>query len=251
MIDVGFAGNPFTWSNNRIGLENIKGRLVRGLASPSWVLLHPDFSLIHLPALNLDHNPISPNTNTTSCFLPRPFRFEEFWSKDPSCGQVIETAWQKYIPYYSANCLPVKLNHTKIALLKWNSLHFGNIHKKIKETLNLIDATQQATSSFDKEVSLKLDLNNLLVKEESLWRSKSRETWLTCRDLNTKYFHTSTLIRRRANAVNFLKLESGIWVSSRDEIGGNLISHFSNLFITSNPTIEIENAGPVFSCYFW
>jgi hypothetical protein len=61
-------------------------------------------------------------------------------------------------------------------------LHFGNIHKKIKETLKLIDVTQQASpslSSFDKEVSLKLDLNNLLVKEESLWRPKSRETWLT------------------------------------------------------------------------
>jgi hypothetical protein len=127
--------------------------------------------------------------------------------------------------------------------LKWNSLHFGNIHKKIKETLNLLDATQQAAPSYatsEKEVSLKLDLNNLLVKEESLWKSKSRETWLTCRDLNTKYFHTSTWIRRRANAVNFLKLDSGTWVSSRDEIGGNLISHFSNLFTTSNPTIETE-----------
>jgi hypothetical protein len=78
------------------------------------------------------------------------------------------------------------------------------------------------------------------VKEESLWRSKSRETWLICRDLNTKYFHTSTLIRRRANAVNFLKLESGVWVSSRDDIGSNFISHFSNLFTSFNPAIEKE-----------
>ena len=91
MIDVGFVGNPFTWGNNRKGLENIKERLDRGLASPSWVHLHPDFSLIHLPALNSVHNPISLNTNTTSYFLPIPFRFEEFSSNDPSCGHVIET----------------------------------------------------------------------------------------------------------------------------------------------------------------
>jgi hypothetical protein len=35
MIDVGFVGNPFTWSNNRQGLENIKEILDRGLASPA------------------------------------------------------------------------------------------------------------------------------------------------------------------------------------------------------------------------
>jgi hypothetical protein len=38
----------------------------------------------------------------------------------------------------------------------------------------------------------------------------------------------------------FLKLESGVWVSSRDDIGGNFISHFSNLFTSSNPSIEKE-----------
>jgi hypothetical protein len=48
------------------------------------------------------------------------------------------------------------------------------------------------------------------------------------------------LIRRRANAVNFLKLESGVWVSSREDIGGNFISHFANLFTSSNPPIEKE-----------
>jgi hypothetical protein len=147
------------------------------------------------------------------------------------------------VPSYPAVCFPKKLNNTKLALLKWNSLHFGNIHKKIKETLHLIDIVQQTTpssSSFEQEISLKMDLDNLLIKKESLWRSKSRETWLTCKDLNTKYFHTSTLIKRRSNAINFLKLDSGVWVSSRDEIGGNFISHFSNLFTTTNPLTEVE-----------
>jgi hypothetical protein len=137
----------FTWNNNRKGLENIKERLDRELASPSWVHLHPEFSLIHLPAHNSNHNPISLNTNTTSCFLPRPFRFEEFWSIDSSCGQVIESTWHKFIPNHPVVCLPKKLNNTKSALLKWNSLHFGIIHKKIKETLSLIDSDQQVSPS--------------------------------------------------------------------------------------------------------
>ena len=87
---------------------------------------------------------------------------------------------------------------------------------------------------------MKLDLEKLLLHEEILWHSKYRESWLTCKDLNTTYFHLSTLIRRRSNDVNFLKLDSGIWVSSRADIGSNFSDHFTNHFSSSNPTIEVE-----------
>jgi hypothetical protein len=48
------------------------------------------------------------------------------------------------------------------------------------------------------------------------------------------------LIRRRANAVNFLKTSEGAWVSDRVAIGGNFVSHFTTLFSTSAPPIEDE-----------
>jgi hypothetical protein len=122
-------------------------------------------------------------------------------------------------------------------------LHFGNIHKRIKETLKTLNTVQQAPASLfthEQETSLKLDLENLLIKEESLWCSKSGETWLTCKDLNTKYFHTSTLIRRRSNAVNFLKLDDGRWVSSRAEIAEKFLAHFTTLFTSTNPPLRMS-----------
>ena len=85
-----------------------------------------------------------------------------------------------------------------------------------------------------------MTLDQLLKYEETLWRSKSRETWLTCKDLNTKYFHNFTLIRRRSYDINFLKLDSGAWISSRVEIGRQFSDYFSKLFSTSNPTIEVD-----------
>jgi hypothetical protein len=52
------------------------------------------------------------------------------------------------------------------------------------------------------------------------------------------YFHSSTLIRRRSNAVNFLKTSNRAWVSDIIEIGGNFVSHFSNLFSSTTPPID-------------
>ena len=48
------------------------------------------------------------------------------------------------------------------------------------------------------------------------------------------------MIRRRSNAVNFLKTSKEAWVSARTEIRGTLVSHFSNLFSSSSPPINEE-----------
>jgi hypothetical protein len=81
-------------------------------------------------------------------------------------------------------------------------------------------------------------LDDLLFQEESLWRNKSREVWLTCKDLNTRFFHTSTIIKRRRNAIDFLKLPSGIWSSERQTIGSCFITHFKDLFSSSAPPLD-------------
>ena len=243
-IDLGFAGNPYTWCNNRKGPATIKKRLDRSLASPSWINLHPKFFILHLPAYSSDHNPITLDTAFPSPFLHRPFRFKAFWTKDPSCGLVIGSAWSSSNYVISlTHSLVKKLKKTKFALKKWNSLYFGHIQTKIKSTMSHIDKVQQSPpdpSCLALEAKLKLDLDDLLLKEEILWKSKSRETWLACKDLNTKYFHASTLIKRRSNAVNYLNISEGNWVSNRATIGDNFVSHFSNLFTSSSPPIEEE-----------
>jgi hypothetical protein len=110
--------------------------------------------------------------------LPRPFKFEEFWTKDPYCGLVIQAVWDKPIFGPPAHCLTRKQFHTKESLKRWNAIHFGNIQKKIKATKAMIDKVQQlplSPSSFSSEANLKDSLDELLIQEEVLWKSKSRE----------------------------------------------------------------------------
>jgi hypothetical protein len=129
LVDLGFAGNPFTWCNQRQGHANIKERLDRGLASLSWIHLHTEYSILHLPATNSDHHPILLNTNQ-SAILTRPFRFEPFWTSDPSYEAVIQAAWNQLALGPPAQCLIRKQLHTKVSLNRWNSTHFRRIQKK-------------------------------------------------------------------------------------------------------------------------
>jgi hypothetical protein len=153
--------------------------LDRGVASLDWIHLHPEFFLTHLPASISDHNPISLNTNTSLAFLPRPFKFEEFWTLDSSYGLVIAIAWKHFVIGSPAVCLVKKLNQTKAALKRWNAIHFGNIQANIKSSLLKLDQLQHSPPSSQarlQESLLKKELDDLLIKEEILWRTKSRDT---------------------------------------------------------------------------
>jgi hypothetical protein len=142
MIDLGFSGNPYTWSNKRRDHHLIKERLDRGIANSHWVHLFPHFSVQHLPAQSFDHNPIILETAPSDLALPRPFKFEEFWTYDPSCGSTISSAWNNYFRGFLPPPPPLpfilskKLKSTKSALKYWNYNHFGNIQKRIANSLS-------------------------------------------------------------------------------------------------------------------
>jgi hypothetical protein len=68
---------------------------------------------------------------TPNLHLPKPFRFEEFWTKHPNYRTTIQAAWDPYINGSPSYILAKKLKSTKAALKIWNNLSFGNIQQKI------------------------------------------------------------------------------------------------------------------------
>ena len=92
LIDLGFDGNPFTWTNKRAGLANIQERLDRGMVNAAWKILFPRAKLTHLTAFNSDHRPILLDSNPLFLYRPKPFRFESMWTREASATEVIHAA---------------------------------------------------------------------------------------------------------------------------------------------------------------
>ena len=84
LIDMMFSGNPFTWSNKRAGLANIKERLDRAFANDRWRFLFPRATIYHFPTSTSNHSPIILFTEGKQKNLKRPFKFEEAWTHDKS-----------------------------------------------------------------------------------------------------------------------------------------------------------------------
>ena len=124
-VDLGFAGNKFTWSNKRWGHDCIRERLDKGIASINWALCFLRATVYHLGALNSNHCLLLIDINPVDTFAPRPFRFEAIWAKDLRCYSVIDEAWQKQFCGSNSFILCRKQFFTTSALKKWNRETFG------------------------------------------------------------------------------------------------------------------------------
>ena len=108
-----------------------------------------------------------------------------------------------------------------MALKKWNKEVFGHCQIRIDVLLTKIQEIQKADcteENYRKEAHLQAKLNEWLLRNEILWKQKSREVWLKEGDKNSKFFHFSTIIRRRRNSIDALKNDSGEWITDRGEI---------------------------------
>lgn len=80
----------------------------------------------------------------------------------------------------------------------------------INHLMGNINEVQRKTPSKENgkiEEALQLELSKWLMRSEILWKQKSRELWLKEGDKNTKFFHLSTIIRRRHNSIDAIKSE--------------------------------------------
>ena len=88
----------------------------------------------------------------------------------------------------------------------------------------------------DQLCSLKKEINDLLGKEEIMWRQRSRVQWLREGDRNTKFFHAQANQRKRRNGILGINDQTGVWVSNQRAIARVAVDYFQSIFTSSSPT---------------
>ncbi|KAL4346847.1 hypothetical protein GQ457_17G009160 [Hibiscus cannabinus] len=126
--------------------------------------------------------------------------------------------------------------------------HIGQCKSRILARLKGVElALERRESNFlvTLEAELHMDLLEVLEQEESLWHQKSRSKWISHGDRNTKYFHASTLIRRRRNTIPRLRISDGDWCVDEMVLRNHAIEFFKHLFTSEHrePTREDFCAG--------
>ena len=87
-------------------------------------------------------------------------------------------------------------------------------------------------------------------REDLKWKQKSRELWIKEGDRNTKFFHLSTLVRRRRNLITEIREENGLRLMNRKDIGEYFSSKFSKVFHSSCPNVPPNLDGLIEPCIF-
>lgn len=72
----------------------------------------------------------------------------------------------------------------------------------------------------------------VLEHEREFWVAKARVNWLLDWVRNTRFFHTTTIEKRRRNKILALKNDSGDWVFEHDRLMEMISDHFNQLYST-------------------
>ncbi|CAL9001349.1 unnamed protein product, partial [Prunus brigantina] len=243
LFQFDFTGYPFTWSNKRKDTAHVEARLDRGFGNLALMQHWGNFTSHHLVAFSSDHHPIliaSDGLQGVNARGPRGrrrFQFEEAWTKEDDCGEVVRQSWlQAGSPLSNiASCAS--------NLTRWCARKGGQAPQQVKELrlqLASLQSDDPSTQTYLARNLVEAKLDKCLEQEEIYWHQRSRVNWLQHGDRNTSFFHKQATSRRKKNALVGILDENDRCQRESAQIGGVFVKFFTNLFTSDRSVADVE-----------
>ncbi|KAL4279846.1 hypothetical protein GQ457_03G007300 [Hibiscus cannabinus] len=204
LLDMGFHGPQFTW---RWG--NLFQRLDRCLCNKSWYDRFSVSEVFHLIKLGSDHRPIMLDSGVrhevTGC---KPFRYLAAWNEHEDFPKMLASSWLHDLPIHK------NIRQFQQISRKWSIEVFVHIDHRKRQLLARLRGIECAMELGpnpyleELENALKLDLDIVLIQEESLWHQRARNAWIDKGDRNTRFFYLSAVTRQKRNSIKSLKIDN-------------------------------------------
>jgi hypothetical protein len=171
--DLGFMGVSWMFDNKQRGEKNVKVRLDRAVASPSWSDWFKDASIRHLVTSCSDHLPIllqlerDSGSGRQGCIA----RYEIMWEREESLLGEIQQTWGAGAQAQTLGDVVGKLNNIVSSLRAWSKVQFGAVTRELEKIQeNMEDLNKQNPGIAEEELRvLRERMDELLYMVEMMW----------------------------------------------------------------------------------
>ena len=95
------------------------------------------------------------------------------------------------------------------------------------------------TDSIKVEIScLTSQLEDILDRENVMWKQRNKAQWFREGDCNTAFFHSQATKKMKYHHIDGLYNQMGLWCQSHQALDAIILDHFVTIFSTSQPSTE-------------
>ncbi|KAK6791450.1 hypothetical protein RDI58_010531 [Solanum bulbocastanum] len=244
LLDLGFNGPKFTWSNQRGIHFRIWKRLDRAMVNDKWLQDMPHTNITHLPSVGSDHCPILMEVNARSEDHIKYFKFLNCWAEQPSFTETVDRCWDRPAEGNPMWIFHQKLKRLSSTLSVWSKQKFGDIYAKIKEFEEKARTLEEKLIHNNTEEQraelhgVNAEYIKFMKLEDSILKQKSQLHWFKEGDANSKYFHALIRGRRRRLFIHKILKDDDEWIQGDEHIAQAACEYFQDIFTGEEKLID-------------
>ncbi|KAK4737426.1 hypothetical protein R3W88_001123 [Solanum pinnatisectum] len=218
LMDLGFNGPRFTWSNQRGINFRIWKRLDRAMVNDKWLQNMSQTTITHLPSVGSDHCPLLMEMNTRVDTHIKYFRFVNCWTDQPSFEESMASLWNRQIEGNPMWTFHQKMKRLAATLSVWSKEKFGDIFAKVRDFEERVRVAEENLIHNNTEEhravlhGINAEYIRFIKLEDSILKQKTQLQWFKEGDANSKYFHALIKGRRRRLFIQKILTDDDEWV---------------------------------------